>query len=118
MKKNIIILVISISIISCFIYLNYFYSSIDISDNICRDAYKRNKDNVDRGVKECLELDQFKSLDENEQIDCMFNLLKKYEDTSKIKNLKYDENAKLFSFKNKNGYLGGVRLKDFDPYLN
>ena len=118
MKKNILIIIVSSLIIACFIYFNYFYTNKGIFLKYCNIAYQNNKNDVNQGIKECTNSKEFKELNEKEQINCMRDLLNEYLNTNKIKDLSYDEDGMLFSFKYENGYLGGVKLKDFDPYMN
>lgn len=86
------------------------------------EIYNKYKNDVDSGTEYFMESEYYNEMSEDNQIEEMNNLLKKYEKNKIIKNLNYDKESKLFSFIYNygeiKGALGGVSLKVWHPMMN
>ena len=113
MKKIVIIIVIICLCIGGFI----IYNHKNMNDDIYMDIYNRYND-VDEGIKQFMNSDYYQTLDEEEKIKSVGQLLKIYKSKGVIKGLYYSEENKSYSFQYKDDSLGGVSLKEFDPMFN
>ena len=116
MKKIVAFLSFLILICMCYLYVNSLAKdgyNIDV-DKI----YMNNKSDVDKATNELMNNGKYKQLDDDNKIDIVGKLLKKYELANKIENLYYDDNNKMYTFKYSDGVLGGIMIKEFAPYLN
>lgn len=112
---KIIITLLVMFTISFYIYLNHNQEeNYDYVINI----YQIYKNDVDSGITHLMNSEEFKAIDEDKQIDSMKCLLDQYQSSNEIKNVYYDPKTKMYTFQYKDGILGGVMLKDFDPNMN
>lgn len=73
---------------------------------------------VDKLIRDLTGSEEYQAKTDEEKVAACQNLLDELLAQGEIKNLLYDQNDMMFSFEYKNGYLGGVMIKDFDPNLN
>lgn len=73
-------------------------------------------DIVNNELNKVVRVDGFYDLPLNERKKKVEIVLNKYKKAGLIKNITYSDEA--YSFQYKNGVLGGIRIKKFDPYMN
>ena len=115
-RKKEIIMSSVLLILSLFTY--FFYHQNQNLDDIYVKIYKQNINSVDDGIHDLMNLKEYKNMEEAKQIQIIRKLLEKYKKNGKIKNLYYDQKGKMYTFQYKDGILGGVMIKPFDPELN
>ena len=93
--------------------------NIEINVNI---IYDNNKDNVDNGINELMNISGFDNLNKKNQMLKALELLMIYQDNQIIKGLSYSYSNLGISFEYNNGSLkgaqGGVSFKEFDSEFN
>ena len=86
------------------------------------EIYQRYSNDVDSGSQALLNHSGFKGLSQAEKVSQMGKLLAIYEQTGIIENLYYAADSYMYTFTYNIepivGALGGVSLKNWDPYMN
>lgn len=101
--------------------VSYILYNTNKKNSACSDAnaiYERYKKDVDTGIEKLMNLKEFQDLGEESKVDRVRCLLDRYSASGEIRNVYYDENTKTYTFQYKDGILGGVMLKSFDPNMN
>ncbi len=92
------------------------------NSNELNKLYELYPTDVDGAVNDYMSGQEYKSMNKNNQVKNVGNLLEIYEINNIIKNLYYDEESQMYTFTynygNIKGALGGVMLKDWDPMFN
>jgi len=73
---------------------------------------------VDDRISAVTATDAYKNASVDERKDIIQQLLTELKHENAIKYVYYSKDNYLFSFEYKDGTLGGVKIKDFDPYMN
>ena len=115
-KKNILFII--LGFVLFFIVFTFAYFIYNNSNSQVNSMYSKYSNDVDSGISEFMETTYFKSLSDSNKVRTMKKLLVKYTLSGQIKNVYYNEDNMMYSFQYKDGILGGVMLKDFDPYMN
>lgn len=72
--------------------------------------------NVDELINKLINSEEYSKMSDNEKKEACEKLLKDLKEKEAIKNYSYSD--MLFSFEYKNGTLGGIQLKDWNPIFN
>lgn len=81
-------------------------------------VYQDNPTEVDEGIQEMMDEDEYDSAEYDTKVSLMGELLDLYKKNKQIQYYDYSEESSMYSFTYKDGILGGVKLKPFDPMLN
>lgn len=128
-KKTKIIAIVSIIIIFIILAIliiklvNKENSNTDTNNDIdIISYYNKYENDVDKGIDEFMQSETYKQMSDEEKVNSLEVLLKKYEEKGIIKSVEYDSTEKFYTFEYNYGTLkgasGGILLKDFDSRLN
>lgn len=75
-------------------------------------------ESVDSAIDKLINSVEYKQMPNNQKKEECEKLLNSLKDQGKIKYFSYSESSMLYSFEYSDGVLGGIMIKEWDPYMN
>lgn len=107
-KNTILIIVISTIILLATIILIVLTQGNKMTKN----------ESIDYAIDKLTNSEEYKQMSDNQKKEECEKLLNRLKDQGKIKYFSYSESSMLYSFEYSDGVLGGIMIKEWDPYMN
>ena len=105
-KRKIVLILIILIVVICLLIVGYI--SLEYNSNI----------DANTEVNNLINSSAYQEMTDSERKDACEKLLKELKSKGAIKYYSYNESDMLFSYKTKDGILGGIKIQEWNPLFN